>query len=399
MKKKIISSVMALSGCVMIAYAQDIKLANVFADAEKQTNVMLQEIPKINSANTDLVSPRTLNKGELKLVASRDWTSGFFPGELWFLYEYTGNKEWKQQAERFTANIEREKTNAVTHDMGFKVYCSFGTGFRLTNDQHYKEVIIQSAKTLSTRFRPITGTIRSWDHSTDKWAFPVIIDNMMNLELLFAATQLTGDSSFYKIAVTHANTTMKNHFRPDNSSYHVIEYDTLTGKVVKKNTHQGFAHESAWARGQVWGLYGYTMCYRFTKDKKYLEQAEKIAAFVLDHPNMPKDLVPYWDFNAPNIPNEERDASAAAILASGLYELSIYSKNGKLYKEKADKIVESLTNNYRSAIGENRGFILLHSTGSRPSYSEVDVPLSYADYYYLEALLRSKKLKGKRSLF
>ena len=398
MKRTIVSS-MIMGGCLVNSYAQNVKLSNVFNDAEKQTKLMLQEIPKAKTANADLVSPRTLNKGELKLVASRDWTSGFFPGELWFLYEYTGNKEWKQQAENFTANMEREKTNGGTHDMGFKVYCSFGTGFRLTNDPHYKDVIIQSAKTLSTRFRPITGTIRSWDHSTDKWAFPVIIDNMMNLELLFAATQLTGDSSFYKTAVMHANTTMKNHFRLDNSSYHVVEYDTITGNVVKKNTHQGFAHESAWSRGQVWGLYGYTMCYRFTKDKKYLEQAEKIAAFVLDHPNMPNDLVPYWDFNAPNIPNEERDASAAAILASGLYELSMYSKNGKLYKEKANKILESLTKNYRSAIGENKGFILLHSTGSRPSNSEVDVPLSYADYYYLEALLRSKKLKEKKSLF
>ena len=397
MKRTILSS-MLMWGCLVNSYAQDVKLSNVFNDAEKQTKLMLQEIPKAKAANADLVSPRTLDKGELKLVASRDWTSGFFPGELWFLYEYTGNNEWKQQAESFTANMEREKTNGGTHDMGFKVYCSFGTGFRLTRDQHYKDVIIQSARTLSTRFRPITGTIRSWDHSRDKWAYPVIIDNMMNLELLFAATQLTGDSSFYKIAVTHANTTMNNHFRDDNSSYHVVEYDTITGKVVKKNTHQGFSHESAWSRGQVWGLYGYTMCYRFTKDKKYLEQAEKIAAFVLNHPNMPKDLVPYWDYNAPNIPNEERDVSAAAILASGLYELSIYSKNGNLYKEKANKIVESLTNNYRSVIGENKGFILSHSTGSRPSNSEVDVPLSYADYYYLEALLRSKKLKEKKSL-
>ena len=399
MKKKIISTVIAMSGSILIACAQDIKLANVFADVEQQTKLMLQEITKARSANPELVSPRTLNKGELKLVASRDWTSGFFPGEIWFLYEYTGDKEWKQQAESFTANMEREKTNGGTHDMGFKIYCSFGAGYRLTTDQHYKEVIIQSAKTLSTRFRPITGTIRSWDHSTDKWAYPVIIDNMMNLELLFAATQLTGDSSFYKIAVTHANTTMKNHFRSDNSSYHVVEYDTITGNVVKKNTHQGFAHESAWSRGQSWGLYGYTMCYRFTKDKKYLEQAEKIATFILNHPNLPKDLVPYWDFNAPNIPDEERDASAAAILASGLYELSVYSKNGKLFKEKADKIIESLTNNYRSPIGENKGFILLHSTGSRPSNSEVDVPLNYADYYYLEALLRSKKLKEKKRLF
>ena len=236
MKRTIVSS-MIMGGCLVNSYAQDVKLSNVFNDAEKQTKLMLQEIPKAKTANADLVSPRTLNKGELKLVASRDWTSGFFPGELWFLYEYTGNKEWKQQAENFTANMEREKTNGGTHDMGFKVYCSFGTGFRLTNDPHYKDVIIQSAKTLSTRFRPITGTIRSWDHSTDKWAFPVIIDNMMNLELLFAATQLTGDSSFYKTAVMHANTTMKNDFRLDNSSYHVVEYDTITGNVVKKNTH------------------------------------------------------------------------------------------------------------------------------------------------------------------
>src|SRR5688572_33161744 len=193
---------------------------------------------------------------------------------------------------------------------------------------------------------------------------------MMNLELLFAATRLSGDSSFYKIAVSHANTTMANHFRSDYSTYHVIDYDTLTGKVVKKNTHQGYADESAWSRGQAWGLYGYTMCYRFTKDLKYLEQAEKIATFMLNHPNMPKDLVPYWDYNAPNIPNEERDASAAAVLASGLYELSLYSKNSKYYKTTADKIIESLTNHYRSPVGDNKGFILLHSTGSRPSNSE-----------------------------
>jgi len=398
MKQKTVITGFAMLLLIVTVQGQNVQLPKVFSDAERQTKLLLQEIIKAKSANAELVSPRTLDKGELKLVASRDWTSGFFPGELWFLYEYTGNKEWKQQAENFTANIEREKTNGGTHDMGFKVYCSFGTGFRLTNNQHYKEVIIQSAKTLSTRFRPITGTIRSWDHSGDKWAYPVIIDNMMNLELLFAATQLTGDSSFYKIAVSHATTTMKNHFRPDFSSYHVVGYDTLTGNVVKKSTHQGYADESAWSRGQVWGLYGYTMCYRFTKDKKYLEQAEKIATFILNHPNMPKDLVPYWDFNAPNIPNEERDASAAAALASGLYELSTYSKNGKLYKDKANKILESLTNNYRSPIGENKGFILLHSTGSRPSSSEVDVPLNYADYYYLEALLRSKKLKEKKSL-
>jgi unsaturated chondroitin disaccharide hydrolase len=408
-----ITSAGILLTCCMAATscAQQFKLSKTIKDAEQQTKVMLVEIPKAKAAKSgattgvtpgsegqDLVSPRTLENGALKLVSSRDWTSGFFPGELWMLYEFTGKPEWKTEAEKYTANIEREKANGGTHDMGFKVYCSFGNGYRLTKNDQYKKVIIESAATLSKRFNPIAGVIKSWDNRT-KWKYPVIIDNMMNLELLFAATQLSGDSSFHRIAVQHANTTMKNHFRADNSSFHVVDYDTVSGNVAQKTTHQGYADGSAWARGQAWGLYGFTMCYRFTKDNRYLEQAEKIAAFMLDHPNMPTDLVPYWDYNAPNIPNEERDASAAAVLASGLYELSTYSKNAKSYREKADKIVASLTDHYRSPIGESHGYLLLHSTGARPGKSEVDVPLSYADYYYVEAMLRYKKLKEKKSLF
>jgi uncharacterized protein YyaL (SSP411 family) len=277
--------------------------------------------------------------------------------------------------------------------MGFKIYNSFGQGYRLTNDQNYKDVIIQGAKTLSKRFNPIVGCIRSWDHSRDKWGFPVIIDNMLNLELLFAVTRMTGDSSYYKIAVSHANTTLKNHFRPDFSSYHVVDYDTITGKVVKKNTHQGFSHESSWARGQAWALYGFTMCYRETKDQKYLQQAENIASFLLNHPNLPKDLVPYWDFDAPNIPNEPRDASAGAVICSALFELATFSKNGTDYRKKANLILTNLTKDYRSAIGANKGFLLFHSTGTKPTNIEVDVPIIYADYYYLEALIRSEKLK------
>lgn len=390
---------MLLMFAALFVNAQKVKTKKVFKDAEKQTVVMLKEIPQAKNGKPELVSPRTLDNGELRLVASRDWTSGFFPGVLWFLYEYTGKDNWKTEALNYTAKIEQEKLNGTTHDMGFKVYCSFGTGYRLTNDPRYRDVIIHAAKTLTTRFRPIVGSLRSWDHSRDKWGFPVIIDNMMNLELLFAATRFTGDSSFYKIAVEHANTTMKNHFRPDFSSYHVIDYDTTNGKVLHKHTHQGYSHESAWSRGQAWGLYGYTLCYRETKNADYLRQADNIASLILDHPNMPKDLVPYWDYNAPNIPNEPRDASAAAVIASGLYELSLYSEKGKQYKAAADKIVESLTKSYRSPIGQNKGFILLNSTGSKPSNSEVDVPLSYADYYYLEALLRSKKLKENKPLF
>jgi unsaturated chondroitin disaccharide hydrolase len=217
--------------------------------------------------------------------------------------------------------------------------------------------------------------------------------------LLFEATKLSHDSSFYKIAVTHAVTTMKNHYRPDHSSYHVIDYDTATGNVLKRNTHQGYADESAWSRGQAWGLYAYTMCYRETKNKTFLKQAELISEYMLNHPHLPKDLVPYWDFDAPKIPNEERDASAAAIMASGLYELSLYSKNGKKYRAAADKILENLTNHYRSVPGENKGFILIHSVGSRASNTEVDVPLSYGDYYYMEALLRGKKIREGKKLW
>jgi len=318
--------------------------------------------------------------------------------------------------------MEKEKTNATTHDMGFKIYCSFGNGYRLTDDKAYRDVIIQSARTLSTRFNPLIGSMRSWDHHRNLWGFPVIIDNMMNLELLFEATRLTGDSSFYKIAVSHANTTMKNHYRGDYSSFHVVDYDTVTGKVVKKMTWQGANDSSAWARGQAWGLYAYTMCYRYTKDPVYLRQAEHIAAFILHHPRLPADKIPYWDFDAPGIPRTPsgsttsaqpsgsttsskpsgsttaapdtipRDASAAAVIASGLYELSGYSSNAGEYRKAADNILKNLTANYRSPIGDNKGFILLHSTGGKPSNTEIDVPMNYADYYYLEALLRSRSL-------
>jgi unsaturated chondroitin disaccharide hydrolase len=369
-----------------------------FAIAEKQTEVMLKSIQDVKAAGKVGVSPRTLSaSGDLLLVASKDWCSGFFPGELWYLYNYTNDKKWLEEAKAYTANIEQEKTNGGTHDMGFKVYCSVGNAYRITKDPHYKDVIIEAAKTLATRFNPKVGCIKSWD-GRPQWPFPVIIDNMMNLELLFKATKFSGDSSFYKIAVSHANTTMKNHFRADYSSYHVVSYDPETGAVLKKVTHQGYADESAWARGQAWALYGFTMCYRETRNKAYLQQAENVAKYILNNPNMPADLVPYWDFNAPATPNEPRDASAATVMASALYELSTYSTHGKLYRSKANTMVKNLTDHYTAAPGTNKGFILLHSTGSKPSNSEVDVPLSYADYYYLEALMRQKHLKEKGRL-
>ncbi|WP_145861236.1 glycoside hydrolase family 88 protein [Pedobacter suwonensis] len=390
MKMKLITIALSILSFNTVK-AQQLNVAKAFASAAEQTNVLIKNVDSARKVKPNLVSPRTVENGKFKMVGSGDWTSGFFPAELWYFYQYTKDKRWLQLAKKYTEDIKPEQFNKGTHDLGFMIYCPFGNGYRLIGDPAYRAVIIQAAKSLSTRFNATAGVIKSWDHNGDKWKYPVIIDNMMNLELLFEATRLTGDSSFYKIAVTHANTTLKNHFRPDFSSYHVIDYDTLTGKVLQKVTAQGYANESAWARGQAWALYGYTMCYRETKNRVYLTQADGIADFILNNKITPVDGIPYWDYNDPKIPETSRDASAASITASALYELATYSAHAKKYKAAADKILNSLTTKYTGKIGSNYGFILTHSTGHRPAKSEIDVPINYADYYYLEALLRSKK--------
>jgi hypothetical protein len=342
--------------------------------------------------------PRTLDTvGNLVTAKSSWWTSGFFPGCLWYLYEYSKDGKIKEYAEMMTARIEKEKNNTGTHDLGFMLYCSFGNGLRVTGNKNYIEVLLTGAKSLSTRFRPKIGCIQSWN-SRKGWQCPVIIDNMMNLEFLMWAFKSSGDSSYYKICVSHSDTTMKNHFRPDYSSYHVVSYDTITGRVEKKQTSQGASDESAWARGQSWGLYGYTVMFRETKLVKYLNQAIHIADFMIDNPNMPQDKIPYWDFNAPGIPNAKRDVSAAAVMASALIELSGYVQPelGKKYLEIAETQLRSLASPvYLAKAGKNGNFILMHSVGSIPGKSEVDVPLTYADYYFIEALLRYKSLSKK----
>lgn len=331
-------------------------------------------------------------KNQLVTSGSEWWCSGFYPGTLWYLYEYTKDKSLMAEALRSTALLEKEKNNTGTHDLGFMMGCSYGNANRIAPKSEYKDILLTSARSLSTRFNPKVGCIRSWNSKTGD--FVVIIDNMMNLELLFWATKVSGDSSFYKIAVTHANTTLKNHFRSDNSSYHVLNYDEQTGAVKEKKTAQGFADESAWARGQAWGLYGYTATYRETKDPVYLEQAKKIAEFILTNANMPADGIPYWDYNAPDIPNALRDASAASIMASAFLELNKYvpANTGNKYVSLAKKILKTLSSSeYKAAQGTNGGFILKHGVGHLPAKSEVDVPLTYGDYYFIEALMRYKK--------
>jgi rhamnogalacturonyl hydrolase YesR len=360
-----------------------------FSDASAQYKVMMTKLspnrfPKTYYAQKD--SLETSNSGW--------WCSGFYPGTLLYLYEQTKDQSLLSEAERILKVLEKEKNNTSTHDLGFMMFCSFGNADRIVSKPEYKDILLTSAKSLSTRFNPKVGCIKSWDSNPSD--FLVIIDNMMNLELLFWATRVTGDSSFYKIATTHANTTIKNHFRPDYSSYHVINYDPVTGAIKQKRTAQGYADESAWARGQAWGLYGFTATYRETKDPKYLDQANHIAQFILNHPNLPADKIPYWDFNAPDIPNALRDASAAAVTCSALLELSGYvdEQQKKQYLSVAETILKNLsTDPYKASIGTNGGFILQHCVGHMPNKTEVDVPLTYADYYFVEAMKRYKELE------
>jgi hypothetical protein len=344
------------------------------------------------------VMPRSFTNDTLRTCTSENWTAGFYPGTLLYLYENTNDNVLYYETLKKIKLMEKEQYNKGTHDLGFMMYCSYGNLNRITPDEETKKILINSARSLATRFNPTVGCIRSWGKSNDTSMFRVIIDNMMNLELLFWAAKETGDRSLYDISVTHANTTLKNHFRPDNSSYHVVVYNPQTGRVIKKETAQGAADESAWARGQSWGLYGYTLMYRETKDKKYLEQAQRIAAFILNNPNLPADKVPYWDYNAPGIPNTFRDASAAAITASALVELAGYSDPGlsKKYLNTVEFILHTLSSPvYKSTVGENGGFILKHSVAHLPRNTDVDSPLPYADYYYAEAMLRYKKYLGK----
>lgn len=336
--------------------------------------------------------PRTFQGDTLLTSSSAWWGSGFYPGSLWYIYFYTGDGEVKALAEKYTERLYKESLKARSHDIGFMIGCSYGNALRFTGDEKYAVPMRTAAIELGKRFNRRVGCTRSWNFSPKdvKWEFPVIIDNMMNLELLEEAYSLTGIDSLDVIARTHANTTIANHFRDDYTTFHVVDYDPADGHVRMKMTHQGYSDDSAWARGQAWGLYGFTMMYRETDDTTYLYQAEKIAEMLLER--LPKDGIPYWDFDDPDIPSALKDASAAAIMASAFSELAGYTfsaEKASLYKAIAQKQVRTLAGRkYLAKKGENGHFLLKHSVGSLPGGSEVDVPLTYADYYFLEAILK-----------
>jgi len=367
---------------------------------ENQASKTLQTIP----AKGDSIIPRNVNNGTAKwrYVPYKDWTSGFWPGTLWYLFEATKNEKWKTEADRFSrVLIPLSQMPAIDHDLGFMIYNSFGNGYRLTGNPEYKQIILRTADTLATLFNPKVGTILSWPRPVPNMEWPqhnTIMDNMINLEMLFWASKNGGDKKLYDIAVSHATTTMKNHFRPDYTSYHVVVYDKETGKKIKGVTHQGYADNSMWARGQSWAIYGYTMVYRETKDPKFLDFAQKVTDVYLDR--LPSDLIPYWDFNSPDIPNAPRDASAAGVTASALLELSTLvpdKAKAKIYREKAENMLKELSSDRYLSKDKNSAF-LLHSTGHKPNGGEIDASIIYADYYYIEALLRLKKLKEGKDI-
>ncbi len=358
------------------------------AHASGQYRTLIKNLPRG-------VMPESFANNALKTCNSESWVAGFYPGTLLFLYEANKDTALYNEATRRIKLMNKEQYNTGTHDLGFMMYCSYGNLNRIQPERKYQQILLNSARSLATRFNPKVGCIRSWGNAKDTSEFKVIIDNMMNLELLFWATKVSHDSSFYKIAIRHAETTLKNHFRPDHSSYHVVVYDPRNGNVIKKVTAQGFSDASAWSRGQSWGLYGYTLMYRETKDKKYLEQAQNIAQFILDNPHLPTDKIPYWDYDAPDIPNAKRDASAGAIAASALIELSTYSNKtlSKKYLEAAQTMLQTLSSpDYLAQTGVNGGFLLMHSVANMNGPTDVDAPLPYADYYYIEALQRYKNL-------
>lgn len=366
-------------------------------DVGAQMKLAQQQYERLLAAHRDTTrTPQSYANGEYVDMPVDWWCSGFFGGNLWLLYQYTHAAKWKDAANLWTLAVESRQYDTSTHDLGFMLYCSYGNGYRLTGDAGYRKVLLRGAQSLATRYHPGTGVIKSWD-SFQQYDYPVIIDNMMNLEFLFWAARASGDRHYYDICVSHANATMKNHYRPDHSSFHVVCYDSV-GNVLVKKTWQGANDTSAWSRGQAWGLYGFTVMYRETKDRKYLRQAIGIADFYLHHPNLPADKIPYWDFNAPHIPNEERDASAGAIACSALLELYRYvdPRRGREYFDAAEKMLESLSSPaYRNGLDENGNFLIKHCVGFKPGGKEIDVPLVYADYYYLEALLRYAKPRNK----
>ena len=400
MKKRLflIGSVLTLSGIAQDAAMADLKgrLPGIFSKCAAHYKALDAAVtPLMKNAKGQTMVPHGYKRGTKMYDMRRIewWTSGHFPGSLWYLYEATGDGFFKERASVWTENLKPISTYKGNHDIGFMMYCSFGNARRLLKTEKYDHLLVEAANTLCLRFEPKLGLIRSWGKTDDKKDFLVIPDNMMNLELLeWAAKAKNGEKRFAEVARSHADVTMKNHFRADGGTYHVLNYSQKDLRVQEIRRGQGASCFTAWSRGQSWAIYGYTMMYRESGDKAYLDFAQKVADFAINHPNMPEDGIPYWDYGAPG---EERDSSAGAIMASGLLELSKFvdAKKGTIYRDFAVKQLVSLASPAYFSEGDEVGhFLLKHGVGHKPGNSEIDTPLNYGDYYFLEALIRFRNL-------
>lgn len=391
------------TGCVNASAETELDIDKDLAYCDTQIHRTLDELRGKSDTIDYTMMPRNMEGDatcwHCRKVDKEEWCGGFWPGILWYNYEATGDTTIRKEAEKFTSSLEfLSKIPAFDHDLGFLMFCSYGNGYRLTHDPHYRQVIIDTADSLATLYNPNVGTILSWPRNVEMLGgHNTIMDNMINLEMLFWAAKNGGGHNLYDIAVKHAETTMKHHFRPDYTCYHVAVYDSVSGDFIKGMTHQGYADNSLWARGQSWAIYGYTMVYRETRDPRFLDFAQKVTDVYLDR--LPADYVPYWDFDDPRIPNAPRDASAAAVVASALLELQGYvqPEQSKKYLTAAEKMLATLGSDaYRC--GNRRPAFLDHSVGHHPAGSEIDAAIIYADYYYIEALLRMKKLEEKHDV-
>ena len=414
-----IAAALALSGLTLAAQAQDAERTFVRENMEfaaAQCRRMVAQVPTGRA-----VMPHCLDsRGRLVRVPVNSWTAGFFPGTLWYLSDFLDDAALRDSARSYTLRMEPTQYYTGNHDVGFMMYCSYGNALRFAPAADDEQVLTTSARTLCKRFDPKVGAIKSWNsfrswHGDSTYTYPVIIDNMMNLELLFHAARATGDESIRRVALAHAEKTMRWQVRPDGSCFHVVYYDPADGHFIKGETAQGYADSSTWSRGQAWGIYGFTMVYRETGDARFLETAQRMADFYVNHPALPADKVAYWDFdayrpgfvpgrrsNANRVVTNYRDASAAACTASALLELSTMTDGERAarYRSVAVEILHSLAGPaYRAAEGKNGNFILRHSVGSIPHGSEIDVPLTYADYYFVEALWRYDRLLSGKPLF
>ena len=309
------------------------------------------------------------------------------------MYEWTSDGTWKNWAVEWTLRLADQQFRTTDHEAGFILPPSYGNGYRLTNDTTYRRALIQAARSLATRYNSVVGCVRSWQ----TLHFPVIIDGMVAIRLLWWASKETGDTTLYAKAMSHSLKTMENNVRPDGSCYQIVDYNPTTGQIYSRQNKQGYTSSTTWSRGQAWAIYGFTIAYRETGDGRFAQTAQRAADYFVD--NLPLDNVPYWDFQAPKIPNEEKDVSAAAIAASGLLELSsLISSSGprEKYRNAAVSIIASLCSPAYLAAGTSSRAILLHGVGNRMNddrdAGEVDVSLIYADYFFLEALTRYLKI-------